>query len=119
MGQTSGGALVRKFERALVLATTALFSAAAPDSNAHFNPPTKLTVTPTARCVLDTTACCTRDDVPYQWVKKHEEAACHPDPLHSEAKAILAAHGDLIEKHGTSQKELADPYVIALAKKSP
>jgi len=56
-------------------------------------------------------------DVPYQWAKTHEAAGCHSDLLHREAKAILGAHDDLIDKQATSQKEPADPYVIALAKK--
>ena len=37
MGQTSGGALVRKFERALVLAIERAIECP-PDSNAHFRP---------------------------------------------------------------------------------
>jgi hypothetical protein len=55
-------------------------------------------------------------DIPYQWARKHETAACHPDLLLVEAKAILAAHDDLIVKDG-SGKDPADPYVIALAQK--
>ena len=55
-------------------------------------------------------------DVPYQWARKHESTACHKDLLMREAKIILTAHDDLIEKQ-SSGKEPADPYVIALAQK--
>jgi len=55
-------------------------------------------------------------DIPYQWAKSCEAIACYPDLLLTEAKAILAAHKDLIDPAKTG-KDPADPYVIALAQK--